>query len=259
MKFIQYLNEERSQHITRSAAIDLIKKNCSIIYKKYKDGMPKLWRGVRHSQSNYLFVDGASSQNLRRSAHAYYNYYTLLFDNLPSWKDYPKRSKSIICSNSQFTANTYGEIYLVFPYNNVKIGEASSDDIWVSFKDLGNLDCIFNISLHRILSANKGGARFDKNWSQLESALKSLKDKLKQIKIKDLYPSPSRELFYKAKSGDILEYLDEILNPQKNGFRLITTNDNFRNEIHGAEREYWLEGPAILISVDHTREILDDK
>jgi hypothetical protein len=259
LKFNQYLNEGRSQHLIGSDAIEKIEKNCSDILKNYKGSKTQIWRGIEGAYSDYLFVDGAQSAELRRSRNAYYNYYTLLLDNLPSWKDYPKRSKSIICSTSGSTAEMYGDIYMVFPYNNIKIAVAPEPDIWISFQEVGfesleDFNYMINIILEKWARKVAHG-RFDKHWKQLEYALKSLSEPLKKLKE---IPQPGTQLgeFIKQlkNTSNPIKYLDNILNPKRNKFKLITPKDNIIKN----DRECWLEGPAILVREIKADRLLED-
>ena len=101
------------------------------------------------------------------------NYITLLIDYiLPSWKNYPKRSKSLVCSSSKSISWGYGnKAYVVFPYNNAKIGVCSEVDLWESFIDLNVLE--FNDDL-RIMGIKE------------ERDPKKLKDQLNKLNINAL-------------------------------------------------------------------------
>ena len=55
---------------------------------------------------------------------------------LPSWKDFPKRDSSFICTTSEYKARDYAfdkdDLYHVFPENGANLGICSSLDIWDS-------------------------------------------------------------------------------------------------------------------------------
>lgn len=94
-----------------------------------------LYRGVR-SYEKAMFVN--ASNFTRKSAYTN-NSYTLMFDNLSSWKDIPKRSKSLPCSTSEEKATGYsrnGGLFYVIPLENQKIAIAPSSDFWVIFENL---------------------------------------------------------------------------------------------------------------------------
>jgi len=63
------------------------------------------------------------------------NIYTrLISDVLPSWKNYPKRNHSFICTESYTKSTAYQSTrYLMLPENGSKIGICSSRDLWDSF------------------------------------------------------------------------------------------------------------------------------
>ena len=58
-----------------------------------------------HFVHNFLLTD---PKNYTRKTHDTFNYYTLILDNAPDWKDFPKRSKSLICSLNKKTAILLG-------------------------------------------------------------------------------------------------------------------------------------------------------
>lgn len=87
-----------------------------------------IYRSI-HSEEPYLFLRRTKVD--RASANAG-NHYTLLFNNLPSWNDYPKRTH--ICSNIKFDFNSV--VYRVLPLKDVRIGVLPTDDMHSDFFNL---------------------------------------------------------------------------------------------------------------------------
>ena len=93
---------------------------------------------------------GDSSKVTRKSANTR-NWYTLLFDHvLPAWQNYPKRSKSFICTTNMSTAQNYAALggndgFQVHPVGNPIIGVCPRGDIWRSFDgvNLSKVQTIF--------------------------------------------------------------------------------------------------------------------
>ena len=107
MKLYNYLNENRSQEITEDQFDNLLEKNCSDIIKIYKQTGEYIYRGLSGGRSPYIHIDPTKS--IRKSRNTS-NFYTIMFDEiLPSWKQYPLRSKSIICATSIKVAMSYGK------------------------------------------------------------------------------------------------------------------------------------------------------
>jgi len=87
-----------------------------------------LFRGIQRKGLDVSFVD--LTQTTRKSQNTS-NWYTEIFDNHPEMQDFPKRSKSMVCSNSYDYARGFGdEVYAIFPVKNSKIGLVPESDIW---------------------------------------------------------------------------------------------------------------------------------
>jgi len=126
MKLYHYLNENRSKEITPEKFNELVNKNCSDIISFYNKQSKRIFRGLMFN-GKYVYVNPI--QHTRKSANTS-NYYTVLFDEiLPSWKNYPKRSKSIICTTNTSKAMGYGTLFKIYPYNGSHIGECSGGEL----------------------------------------------------------------------------------------------------------------------------------
>lgn len=72
----------------------------------------------------------------KRASQNTSNVYTSLFSTvLPSWKEYPRRDSSIVCTTNTTSAYNYAidDIFVVFPKNNVSVAVCPRSDIWWSF------------------------------------------------------------------------------------------------------------------------------
>ena len=78
-----------------------------------------IYRGVKlmSNEVNHNDVMLFNPKAIERKSANTNNFYTWIVDDLDSWKDYPKRSKSLICSNSTST-RAYGPLYRVIPFKN---------------------------------------------------------------------------------------------------------------------------------------------
>ncbi len=95
----------------------------------------------------------------RKSAYTSNIYTCLMSEILPSWKDYPKRNHSIICSTSLDKAEQYYDgmnriIYNILPSNNTKIAIASESDLWDSFPYMSTE--MFSMKKLQLCHFNKG-------------------------------------------------------------------------------------------------------
>lgn len=241
-------NIRRSSEVSILEAIDFIRSNCSEItniYKKNKD--VRLYRGMP-SGSDFRFGD--TSIRTRRSKNTE-NYYTMVMDNDPIWKKFPKRSESFICSTDKSYATDYGKIYLVFPVNGTKIGQCPGRDIWdISIKKTGEMLDEFNNFILELQNISKTGlSQYDYNLFRSKLKIvqnmynknpKFFEDKfpsyLLNKKVKQLL-SNNYNNFYKM-------FLD-VISPED--FKLWTTkNFDVKNK-----HECWFSGKCIFVNVEH--------
>ncbi len=173
MRLQSYINEDsaRAKSIDEDDAINLIKKNCMKHVKGLKSkSRIDIYRGTYTSIPNgFGYLDPRQGRE-RVSANTY-NHMTLLMDNLPSWKAYPKRGRSVICSVSANIAENFGEaVYYVYPYDKCKIGIVPDSDIWAAFEALG-VETVenFTIFLNRLDIS-------DKSWNTLKQDLSEVYD-----------------------------------------------------------------------------------
>jgi hypothetical protein len=156
-RLTNYLTEQRSKEVSVEFVTDWIKKNPAGIKSV-------IYRGVE-SESVMLFVQ--PSKHERQSAHTELNYYTLLFDNLPSWKSYPKRSKSLVCTTDDGAADNYGRVYRVFFKTGSKIGICPERDLWECFSDHFDTMDTFNHILENIFANVNGCDKDPQTYEQL--------------------------------------------------------------------------------------------
>ena len=204
-------------------AIEWVKPNSVNFYNELIDSYEKkrqnkllIYKGMT-SCGPYILSDPSKIQ--RESANTY-NYYTVLFDNLPSWSEYPKRSKSLICTSELNIAFGYsdtkenGALYIVIPKDNTKIGICPTYDIWDAFD--GKLDLIaLNNKLHQ------GGVPVD-------------------------YDSI---ISYLQNSAQFKKYdINKVFDPNKNGFKLVTYGKV--ESLFLGNQEMWMSGECLLVNYD---------
>jgi hypothetical protein len=105
LKFSQFIlekyeNPTRGIAITIDDAVNFYKENCSDWNLEAK----QIYRGMPTVASSYLLY--MPSEYTRESKNTY-NVYTLLIDTFPSWSKFPKRSKSLICTEDLSKASGY--------------------------------------------------------------------------------------------------------------------------------------------------------
>jgi len=98
-----FLKEGRTKDITKRKFLEIYEENIGVNPEK----LPKIYRGL---DENYLYGYVKPAEYSRKSRNTS-NYYTLIMDHSQKWKQYPKGSKSIICTTSRSKAENYGSIY----------------------------------------------------------------------------------------------------------------------------------------------------
>lgn len=242
MRLNQYLNENRSVSIGEKDAAEYIKEKC----RKAWDST-RIYRGNERLDDKYYFIDPTKSYE-RISPFAEYNFYNLLLSNLPSWKKYPKRNKSVICTTSSENARHRGRdiYYFVLPVDGANIGICPDRDIWDCFNDSGVDLEDFGNHLDDFFETNNISVS-DNDYNDFVDACKKI-DKYKEEGSLDIYDSFSDWLIkFKKTDKTFLEYLNNLLNPNKNNFKLVTVGKKI-----GYDREVWTGDKCVLVRTEQT-------
>lgn len=144
MDFKTYLTESRTQSLDFTQGLKFLQANCG----QARALGPYLWRGSPRTEADAGIIDPsnffrASSSLINAREGQAYNYHNFLMDILPSWSQYPKRSKSVIFTNNKPDATGYiygyagehspatsGGLYNIYPFDGAKIGIAKGSDVW---------------------------------------------------------------------------------------------------------------------------------
>lgn len=246
MSFKQFLLEakEKSQYkkeISRDEAINFLKENCNNM-----DFKNPVWRGMDSTNpKDFYLIEGQLGE--RRSANTS-NHYTLILDEQIKklGTDYPLRSKSIICGtdgNKNYASN-FGDLYAIFPFNDIKIGICPQEDIWHTdtiFEDLGTYELLIGaLSLSDIP---------DKTYKEMVNYIENNEQELFEEFEEEGHTELADYLF--KKSGDIQRKLKELFNIES--FKFVTNKDK---AISNGTHECWISGKCIAISEKEYKEIL---
>lgn len=231
MKFKNFLNEGRSEYIKEEDAKELLLTKCSQALEQYKKGHI-IWRKVAKFQDRFGIVD-PSKHRERYSANTY-NYYTLIMNNHPMWKDYPKRE--IICSGGNGdrakgqSPSSWSYLFFVFPFNGAKVGICPKDDVWDSFEKVRELGFVDMDDFNSILM-NRDFTHDD--WERFEK-------ELKQTIYSDKYGG--------VESDDITWYdkITDVLDPENNDFKVVNISNY--NLTKSDDVEVWLDSKCVLVN-----------
>jgi len=211
---------------------------------------------------------------IRISLNNSYNYYNRLLSNiLNSWKHYPKRNQSFICTSSYEYASHWSDVVnLVLPINGTKLGICPRWDMWRSFTEHSDIERMlyFNIDISKFFSIindtladvhdyifkyedNKEVYRYIvKTESNIKKLTENKVNDLIEYFHADMYNANIFEYIIRSVYNDtetIISCLDDILNPEKNEFR-IEFIESYSIPIN-KQRELWFSNEAIFIRLDY--------
>jgi hypothetical protein len=136
--FKQFLSEEDKQSRTKVISLDeakeLIDDHCSAWAATFKKTDDVLWRGV-HAGDRVAFLGDSTQSRERHSANTQ-NYFTWFHDNSPMWAKYPKRARSFIGASDKETASSFGDTFIMVPYDNALVAALPEYDLFGAFKGL---------------------------------------------------------------------------------------------------------------------------
>jgi len=211
---------------------------------------------------------------IRVSLNNSYNYYNRLLSNiLNSWKHYPKRNQSFICTSSYEYASHWSDVVnLVLPINGTKLGICPKWDMWRSFTEHSDIERMlyFNIDISKFFSIINDTLadvhdyifKYEDNKEVYQYIVKTESNikKLTENKVNDLieyfhadmYNANIFEYIIRSVYNDtetIISCLDDILNPEKNEFRTEFI-ESYSIPIN-KQRELWFSNEAIFIRIDY--------
>lgn len=262
MRFKTFLLEGwRSTVLEPEEAFKILKTKCS---EAMSLNEPLVYRGMQIDGSKETFHLSKPSQFERTSANTS-NEYTVLIDNSSAWDDYPKRSRSLICSNMKNLAYAegFGRLGMILPFNGAKFGVCPAKDFWMGFKEtflkygLNDLD-EFNYILRDLFKKvgselSKENKDYDKLVATLEAGENWLRDNADEEESSHNTYSDTQiiKLFKTVIDGSeyIVDFLHRILDPKKNNFEL--SDYLGLKKYQDIKREVWTDSDCIIIFDDH--------
>jgi hypothetical protein len=224
----------RTKVISFEDAKNIIETKCTDVLNFYRKSNTYIYRGT--SSGNILHLDTRGKEE--RESRSIQNYYTLIINNDPSWKKFPKRQ--IICSTWMAA---YGKIsYLVFPINGSKIGICSKNDIWYSFDRIMSMrDRSVSLFFDELDRCFKKYANMNvKTYNDLKKACGIVDNKLNDYK-EVIFEFINYDEF---KKYGMFNTLLNIFSPKS--FDVVSTKT--LNKLK-EKREVWMDTECILINV----------
>lgn len=238
--FRDFINESSyKKPLTEDEVIKLIKTKCKDIdfeNKRY------LLRSMSSSDDMVLLT----GQDGERKSISTTNHYTKIIDHNLKGTGYPLRSKSIICSNSLYFVNLFAKrdenkIFVILPFDGVKIGVCEDGDIWDSYVEL-------NGKKHEIARLNAAYKRNGVEDTSFETIVDGIAKSLENDE------STLRDLFKDKDKNKIKEDLEKAYSIEALKFSLIESKDISKLEF---SRECWIGGSCIAIRKSVFDEIIE--
>ena len=209
---------------------DLLNTHC-------QDALGKLpiVRGMNRFEKGYGVVHGEAGH--RESANTT-NHYTVILDEvLP--ENFPKRSKSIICSNweNRSHSKNYGFLYAIVPFDGVSIGICPEGDMFAT----------------EIKLSDDANARPIQRWNSFYDDNDIRADSFPEL-LKDFKAFLSRRDFLDLNPKNIEE---KIRTAYTEPFKCTTTaDDSYYND--GTRHELWIGGKCVAIDLFLYRKMMRD-
>lgn len=258
MRFKEFIVEKAivkwtSKSIKLNDAIELLNKHC-------KDGLTAvsnngiLYRGFKHS-SKAMVIDASTGERTSKDTN---NLYQLMMDNSTALVDYPKRSKSLICTSKLWEAESYGRAAAIIPFDGTKIVCSDEDDFissdpgdLVDHKHLDDMSDVIEII-------------FDNTGFRLN---KKSRGQYTDIALLDEHVKNNREAFIEEWQeyfgSDITKYVgsekpftelsSKLMTPDNLGIYQQKFGEHLNNDT-----ECWFSGPCVAIDVELFAEIVEE-
>jgi hypothetical protein len=228
--------------------INYVIENCS----EWIDNPVKITRSINSTKECFY------SEPVRRFSTDNPNEYTLLMDNLPDWKLYPKRSKSFICTlgNSHMSGN----MYYIIPLDGSKWGVAPEFDIFHCFKKMTKEYCGNEMNIPDFFVMIRDAAKkfnihlTDSNYTKYKKQIIEFNKIIIDIDRLDEFSTNFYRLMEKNNQY-LWESIVDVINPKNNGFKLLTIPEIY-NKVEVLKKEIneipnmietWTDSPCIFI------------
>lgn len=264
MKIIKYfkLFESRTAEVTDEEFVRLVKENCQDFLanpkylqrmKGYFDGEYSYIDPKQHVRMPLMDTDGGSGVF---SAH-----HTLLMDNLPSWKSFPKRSESLIGSLKFSEDPAFGQrCYLVIPYDGANFGLAPCSDLWGSHCEIGEMKYEFNeVFSERLIDLEVSDKSYDAMMKDLQYWYDDYLKREAKLSA-HIWPRVSYidNIFRKFSSdgiGSVEEGFDKYFAPQRFSSRVSAGKEfksvGYEGLVSDGKREFWTDSKCLLVYLEN--------
>lgn len=251
-------------HLSEEETAAMLKKYCpsALTYGA------RFWRGVYDDVYDVGHTSWIDLSLTTRASENTSNHYTLILDNHPKMKKFPKRSKSLIFTSSKAEAEDYGNLYAVFPYDTNILGVCPQNDIWKTQCQLPCTEVTLSIEVMNgywqdffhyvnVLSRTLSFASFEEADKKLKDGdnmyLDALDHFMKNIKYHFKLDEKTASKISECFRSDFLKTAFSMYDPSITGLKTIKATAEIDSKTH----EYWCSGKVILIDLDYVDTILE--
>ena len=203
-----------------------------------------IWRGFRSLNEPFKELDSSVGE---RESQNTSNHYTLLLDNSPYMSGWPKRSKSFICTSDPSYASGYGKIYMLIPFDGVKIAVCPYRDFWFTPLKLPEFGHQYGGDYHCDMSG------FTEWLDSLGLPATSFEDMVSYT-LTDNFMRNIADYKANIPPQKFIPYLQMRLQPKLTRLKLMTIPEYAAAK--PKQREVWFSGPCYAIKADFLRKIL---
>lgn len=186
MKYLKHFESYKTpgklplQEINKEEFKDLLQVHCKQFLKVAKDidfngygPTNLLYRKFKSNQGHFILTNPKESEHRRIAPWSDCgNWHNLIVSNLDSWRDYPRRNKSMISSGWRRASGHGGsDMYLVIPFDTTKIGICRGGEFWEAFNVYKSNRIYINDWAKQLVHtlSNQVGTKFqnDDSWEDL--------------------------------------------------------------------------------------------
>ena len=231
-------------------AVDLLNLHC----KKGLDAITNsglLYRGFKHDVA-VMTINSSKGDRTSRDTN---NAYQLMMDLSDSMKDYPSRSKSLICSSNLGEAAFYGNPMIIVPYDGTEIVCSVVNDFldneinsqWVDDVDIQTFSSILEKVVENLgTTIGFGDSQLTmKHVQELNEYIKDNAEFFSESWIKYFKNAPEEQLlklFADNKDKPFQALASKIFTPETLSLRKIEFGNKLPRNV-----ESWFSGPCIAI------------
>jgi len=186
------------------------------------------------------------------------NHYTVILDNHPEMKDFPKRSKSFIASTNydrafKFASGEVDNFFILIPFNGVKIGIVPKEDIWDL--DIHFLGLYYNITGMNSTFIELGV--LSKSIDDIKEYARKVKDNRRNYDefVREFRNSKiTDDILWNARQ-DLMKVIWDAYSPKHTGLSCETTATMDRTL---PNNEVWIGGKCLVIKYTFWEKMVNE-